>query len=129
MLSQRLVRLTALTRLRPQHRTFALTPTLHKSATETVKDGLKTVDRAVSDNVLIPGLDAAEKVKETAQSVTSSDAKQKAAEVKGDVTAKARETAGQASAKAEELKGSAKGKAEEVKGQAAGKTEEVRNKL
>lgn len=40
-------------------RTFTTSAVARKSATETVKDGLKSVDRAVSDKIVIPGLDAA----------------------------------------------------------------------
>jgi hypothetical protein len=45
------------TSLAPRAVTFAVRPistssVLHKSATETVKDGLKTVDRAVSDKIV-----------------------------------------------------------------------------
>ena len=40
-------------------RTFTSTTLQQKTATETVKDGIKKVDRAVSDNVAIPALDAA----------------------------------------------------------------------
>lgn len=32
---------------------------MRKNPTETVKDGLKTVDRTVTDNVVLPGLEAA----------------------------------------------------------------------
>lgn len=38
---------------------FATSVARRKSATDSVKAGLKSVDRAVSDNILIPGLDAA----------------------------------------------------------------------
>ncbi len=40
-------------------RTFITSPVYCKTATETVKDGLKKADRAVSDNIVLPGIDAA----------------------------------------------------------------------
>jgi hypothetical protein len=40
-------------------RSFTSTTIQQKTATETVKEGMKKVDRAVSDNVAIPALDAA----------------------------------------------------------------------
>lgn len=40
-------------------RSFSTSRAWRKTPTESVKDGLKTVDRAVTDNVVIPGIDAA----------------------------------------------------------------------
>lgn len=40
-------------------RSFSTSLAWRKTPTESVKDGLKTVDRAVTDNVVIPGIDAA----------------------------------------------------------------------
>jgi len=40
-------------------RAFTTSFAAQKSATEAVKDGAKKVDRTVSDNVVLPGLDAA----------------------------------------------------------------------
>jgi hypothetical protein len=40
-------------------RAFGTSVAMRKSPTETVKDGLKTVDRTVTDNVVLPGLEAA----------------------------------------------------------------------
>lgn len=48
------VRQTALPR-----RAFSTSLRLRKSPADSVKDGLKTVDRAVTDNVVLPGLEAA----------------------------------------------------------------------
>ncbi|RDA92756.1 hypothetical protein CP533_1412 [Ophiocordyceps camponoti-saundersi (nom. inval.)] len=116
-------------RVYPQRRGFVTTPALCKSATETVKDGLKSVDRRVSDNVLIPGLDAAAKVKEAAQSVTMGDAKQKANDMTAQARSKTEQAKGDAAAKAEELKGDARSKMEHVKGQAKGAAANVQSKL
>lgn len=64
-LSGKLVRLAgpasrlAATRAAAAPRAFGTSAAVWKSATETVKDGLKAVDRTVSENVVIPGLDAA----------------------------------------------------------------------
>lgn len=40
-------------------RAFSTSVAMRKNPTETVKDGLKTVDRTVTDNVVLPGLEAA----------------------------------------------------------------------
>lgn len=40
-------------------RAFTTSVAARKSAADSVKDGLKSVDRTVSDNVVLPGLDAA----------------------------------------------------------------------
>ncbi|OAA45376.1 hypothetical protein NOR_03165 [Metarhizium rileyi] len=90
-------------------RAFSTCLALKKSPTETVKDGLKTVDRTVTDNIVLPGLEAAasagSKVKEGVDAV-SHGSKGKAAQMEG---------------KAEELKGKAKGAAAEAEGKAKGK--------
>ncbi|QUC23145.1 uncharacterized protein UV8b_07386 [Ustilaginoidea virens] len=110
-------------------RAFSASVYRSKTATETVKDGLKTVDRAVTDHVVLPGLEAAatagRKVKQSAEAVTH---KGKASEVKGQVKGMAEEVKGQVKGKAEEVKGQVKGKAEEVKSQVKGKAEEVKGK-
>lgn len=41
-----------------QQRYFSVTPFAQKTATESVTDGLKKVDRAVSDNIVLPAVDA-----------------------------------------------------------------------
>ncbi|POR36960.1 Uncharacterized protein TPAR_02847 [Tolypocladium paradoxum] len=74
-------------------RAFTTSAVVRKSASETIKDGLKSVDRAVCDKIVIPGLDAAARVKEGAKKMTK----------------------GQAAGKAEQLKGQAKGAAEQAK--------------
>jgi hypothetical protein len=43
----------------PASRPFTTTLIQQKTAKDSVKDGLKSVDRAVSDNIVLPGLDAA----------------------------------------------------------------------
>ncbi|KZZ92499.1 hypothetical protein AAL_06125 [Moelleriella libera RCEF 2490] len=110
------VRQTALPR-----RAFSTSLRLRKSPADSVKDGLKTVDRAVTDNVVLPGLEAAaaagSKVKEGAETVAKGS--------KGDVD----ELKGQATGKAEELKGKAKGSAAELQGKAKGAAEEAKSKL
>ncbi|PNY24952.1 Uncharacterized protein TCAP_05114 [Tolypocladium capitatum] len=64
-------------------RALTTSAVVRKSASETVKDGLKSVDRAISDNVIIPGLDAATKVKEGAEKVAKRQAAGKAERLKG----------------------------------------------
>ncbi|KAH7395647.1 LEA domain-containing protein [Cadophora sp. MPI-SDFR-AT-0126] len=99
-------------------RAFSTTFVARKSATEAVKDGVKTVDRKVSD-VLVEGIEvgqtAAQKAKEVA-GMSQSEMKGKASEVAGEAKGKANEVAGQAKGKANELAGEAKRKKEEVKG-------------
>jgi len=88
-------------------RCFSVAAVYRKTATETVKDGLKKVDRTVSDQV-VKGIDAGVEAKNKAAEVAG----MKASEAKG----AAAETAGEAKGKAAEVKGEAKGKAEEMKG-------------
>ncbi|KAG5998707.1 hypothetical protein E4U54_002132 [Claviceps lovelessii] len=113
-------------------RAFSTSPALRKTPTETVKDGMKSVDRAVTDNVVLPGLDAAvsagTKVKETAESVTKGN-KGKAEELKGQAQGKVEELKGQAQGKAAEVKGAVKGAAAETRGKAKGAAEEMKKKL
>uniref|UniRef100_A0A1Y1LY10 Uncharacterized protein n=1 Tax=Photinus pyralis TaxID=7054 RepID=A0A1Y1LY10_PHOPY len=98
-------------------RAFSTSFAMRKSPTETVKDGLKTVDRTVTDNVVLPGLDAAttagSKIKQGAETVAHGT-KGKAAEMEG---------------KAEKLKGKAKGAAAEAEGKANGAAEKIKNQL
>merc|ERR1712169_155241 len=83
-------------------RAFTTSFAAQKSATEAVKDGAKKVDRTVSDNVVLPGLDAAESAKE----------KLKGSEAKAEGTA-------------EKMKGQAKGAAAEAEGKAKGAAENI----
>ncbi|KAK2030136.1 hypothetical protein LX32DRAFT_638505 [Colletotrichum zoysiae] len=98
-------------------RSFTTTAPVQKSPTEAVKDGLKTVDRKVSDK-LVDGIDAganvAEKVKKVVPNSTA-EAKGKAEELKGEASGKTSELSGQAKGKASELAGKAQGTAEQVK--------------
>ncbi|KPM37573.1 hypothetical protein AK830_g8980 [Neonectria ditissima] len=102
-------------------RAFSTHFALNRTATEAAKDGLKTVDRVVSDKI-VDGIDAtatvSSKVKEGVQEVTGNKTTGKAAEYKGE-----------AKGKAEELKGEAKGAAQEVKGKVKGAAEEVKSKI
>ncbi|WYZ34063.1 hypothetical protein EsH8_I_000339 [Colletotrichum jinshuiense] len=102
-------------------RSFATTSPAQKSATETVKDGLKTVDRKVSDK-LVDGINigenVAKKVKESTPDLSQDD-----------VTGKAQELKGQAKGKASELQGQAKGKANEFAGKAKGTADQVKKNL
>jgi len=72
-----------------------------------VKDGLKSVDRAVSD-VAVAGIDKGVELKDKAASTVGVESK------KAEGTAS--QVAGEAKGKAAELSGQAKGKAEEIKG-------------
>jgi len=92
---------------RSSPRLFSTSITQQKSATETVKDGLKSVDRAVSD-VAVAGIDKGVEIKDQAASAIGVETK------KAEGTAS--QVAGEAKGKAAELSGQAKGKAEEIKG-------------
>ncbi|KAI6715344.1 hypothetical protein JHW43_002086 [Diplocarpon mali] len=99
-------------------RAFSTSLVARKSTTETVKDGVKTVDRKVSD-VLVDGIKAGENAAQKAKDVagmSSGEAKGAASEVAGEVKGKATELAGEAKGKANEVAGQAKGKANEVSG-------------
>ncbi|EKD12375.1 uncharacterized protein L3040_003619 [Drepanopeziza brunnea f. sp. 'multigermtubi'] len=99
---------------------FSTSLAARKSAAETVKDSVKTVDRKVSD-VLVGGIEAGEnaagKVKEVS-GMSAGEVKGKASEVAGQVSGKAQEVAGMST-------GEVKGKASEVAGQVSGKAQEV----
>lgn len=116
---------------------FTTSLRLHKTVTESVKDTLKSADRAVSNKVA-DGLDAGgtrpsphtfyfhHMLTQTFRTVEAKD------KVKEAVAGKAPEVKGQAAGKAEELKGQAqevageaKGKAAELKGKAKGKVNEL----
>ncbi|RYP84098.1 hypothetical protein DL769_001243 [Monosporascus sp. CRB-8-3] len=90
-------------------RQFSTSIVAQKSATETVKDSLKQVDRKVSDK-LVDGINvgsaAAEKVAGVAEAGGS-----------------------KARASAEELRGEAKGKASELKGEVKGAAKEAEGKV
>jgi uncharacterized protein YjbJ (UPF0337 family) len=110
-------------------RPFTTSLMAQKTATESVKDGLKTVDRTVSDK-LVDGIDAAtsaaEKVKKTTDEVASrNNIAGKADELKG----KAEELKGKAAGKASEVEGQAKGAAHQARGKAKGAAEEVKKSL
>ncbi|KAF9872875.1 lea domain protein [Colletotrichum karsti] len=103
----------------PRH--FTTSTPAQKSATETVKDGLKTVDRKISDK-LVDGINVgstvASKVKEAGADVSQ-----------GKATGKAEELRGEAAGKAQELKGEAKGKINEAAGKAKGTADQVKKNL
>ena len=105
---------------------FSSTARQEKTATETVKDGLKAVDRAVSDK-LVDGIDVAAavgtKAKEVGNEITG-----KAQEYSGEAAGKAQEYRGEAAGKTSELAGKAKGSASNLAGQASGKTSEMAGK-
>ncbi|KAK7423210.1 hypothetical protein QQZ08_009207 [Neonectria magnoliae] len=99
-------------------RAFSTHFALNRTATEAVKDGVKTVDRVVSDKI-VDGIDASatvgSKLKQGVQEVTQGKTTGKAAEYRGEVKGKAQELKGEAKGAAEEAKGKVKGAAEEIK--------------
>ncbi|KAL3426382.1 lea domain protein [Phlyctema vagabunda] len=102
-------------------RAFSTSFVVRKSPVESVKDGLKTVDRAVSDKI-VDGIEAGETVADKAKKATGISSTE-------DIKAKASEVAGQAKGKTAEVQGEAKGKASELAGEAKGKKEEIKGKL
>ncbi|KAH8773655.1 hypothetical protein F5883DRAFT_548251 [Diaporthe sp. PMI_573] len=103
---------------------FSTTVQLQKNPVDATKDGLKKVDRVVSDK-LVDGIDigvaAKDKVKDATSKVSGGDVKGKAAELKGEAKGKAQELKGDANQAA----GQAKGKAAELKGEAKKKVIEL----
>ncbi|KAL2423314.1 hypothetical protein ABEF95_006223 [Exophiala dermatitidis] len=95
------------TALQQSTRLFSTAIVHQKSATEAVKDGLKKVDRVVSD-AAVTGIDKTIELKDKAAEVAGVET--------GKAQGKASEVAGEAKGKAAELSGEAKGKAAEVKG-------------
>jgi len=93
--------------LRSSPRLFSTSIVQQKSAADSVKDGLKSVDRAVSD-VAVAGIDKGVELKDKAASAIGTESK------KAEGTAS--QVAGEAKGKAAEVSGQAKGKAEEIKG-------------
>ncbi|KAI9147739.1 hypothetical protein HJFPF1_12770 [Paramyrothecium foliicola] len=116
-------------------RTFTTSLAAQRTAPEAVKDGLKTVDRAVSDK-LVDGIDvatsAAEKLKQTTDEISSrNNIAGKAQELKGKAAGKASEVEGQVKGTAHEVNSETNlaGKAQELKGKAAGKASEVEGQV
>ncbi|KAL7918775.1 hypothetical protein ACQKWADRAFT_303301, partial [Trichoderma austrokoningii] len=113
-------------------RTFTTSLAAQKTASETVKDELKHIDRVVSDK-LVDGINiataASHKVKETAEDLSNSGV---ASQVEGEAAhakGKAEEIKGRAAGKAQEMKGKVKGAAAETKGKAKETAEEMRSDL
>ncbi|OAA73568.1 hypothetical protein ISF_00469 [Cordyceps fumosorosea ARSEF 2679] len=111
-------------------RAFSTTAAYQKTATETVKDGIRTVDKAVSGKI-VDGIDAAGKQEKFPKEETLQLIKNKT-ESAGQKVKQASESAmgdKSAAGKAEELKGQAKGAAEEAKGKAKGAAEDIKKNL
>lgn len=121
-------------------RTFTTSLAAHKSATETVKDGLKSVDRVVSDKI-VDGINVGGQSPPPLPSVirhhqltpllenVAHKAKEVGEEVIGKSSGKASELKGQASGQASELKGQAKGAAHEAAGKAKGTADQIKKNL
>ncbi|KAH8668678.1 hypothetical protein BX600DRAFT_510748 [Xylariales sp. PMI_506] len=90
-------------------RYFSASARMHKTATETAKDVLKTVDRAVADK-LVDGIDA----------TTSAAEKASRSDLGGKLKGAAEEIRGKTKGSTEEFKGKAKGAAHEAAGKAKG---------
>jgi len=88
-------------------RAFSTTLQSRKTATETIKDGVKKVDRTVAD-AAVAGIEKGEELTGKAKDVASANAKK--------AEGSASEVSGKTKGAAAELKGEAKGKAEEIKG-------------
>ncbi|KAK1753124.1 hypothetical protein QBC47DRAFT_387831 [Echria macrotheca] len=111
---------------------FSSGVTLQKSATETAKDTLKTVDRAVSDK-LVDGINigstVASKAKEVVEDVSGKKTTGATAELRGEAAGKTSEVAGKAKGTASEVAGRAEGTAEKVKGKVEGAAEQAKRSL
>ena len=122
-------RTAALRSTRPATRlAFSTTVQPRKSATDSVKDAAKKVDRTVA-NAAVAGIEKGRKFCCPSYCSYGTDNPCSTEELTG----KAKEVAGVSSKKAEgsaaELAGEAKGTAAEMKGKAAGKAEEVKGKI
>lgn len=134
--------LTARASLVQAPRQFSTSIAAQKSATESVKDGLKTVDRKVSDK-LVDGINAGGRcfsnhppphsfiekgagIELTSVVLIIAAATDK---VKKATTGATESTVGNTKASAEELRGQAKGKAAELKGEAKGAAKEAEGKV
>lgn len=139
-------------------RAFSTSLVRNRTATETVKEGLKSVDRAVSHKI-VDGIEAGvitysivspfgvqlgltcvehltHKIQEGMEGVTAGKMAGKAEEAKGEAKAKASEWEGKAKGAAEHAKGAAehvegkvKGAAEHVKGKVKGAAEDAKSKM
>ncbi|KAL7797295.1 hypothetical protein V8C37DRAFT_306467 [Trichoderma ceciliae] len=112
-------------------RTFATSLAAQRTATESVKDSLKHVDRAVSDK-LVDGINIAtavsHKVKNAAGDLSSTGVTGQFEGMKANAKGKAEGMKASAAGKTEELKGKTKGATEQAKGateQAKGKAKET----
>ncbi|KAH8706443.1 hypothetical protein BGZ61DRAFT_477089 [Ilyonectria robusta] len=103
---------------RQSPRAFSTSLVFNRTATEAIKDGAKSVDRAVSDK-LVDGINATEavgsKLKDGVQEVTQGKTSGKAAELRGEAKGKASELAGEAKGAAEQAKGKVKGAVDQAK--------------
>lgn len=135
--------LTARASLVQAPRQFSTSIVAQKSATESVKDGLKTVDRKVSDK-LVDGINAGGRcfsnhpppphsfiekgagIELTSVILIIAAATDK---VKKATTGATESTVGNTKASAEELRGQATGKAAELKGEAKGAAKEAEGKV
>ena len=131
---------------------FSSSVVLQKSAVDSAKDTLKTVDRAVADK-LVDGINVGgksthfptllyslltdifphtenvvNKVKGTAEEAASKTANTSAAELRGEAKGTANEMAGKAKGTANEYTGKAKGAASEYSGEAKGTAEQLKGK-
>ena len=123
-----------------QRAAFSTSVSMQKTVTDSAKDALGAVDRAVSDK-LVDGIDlgsnVASKIKEVKEEVIGSksaeqlrsEAAGKASEMVGQAKGKASQVAGQAQGKASEMAGKAQGMGEQAKGQAKGKASEAAGKV
>ncbi|KAK6336122.1 hypothetical protein TWF696_001689 [Orbilia brochopaga] len=111
-----LTRLPAATHARP----LSTTITLNKSATETVKETIHTIDLKAGQT-LAAGIDKAEQATESVKEAVGA--------AKKNAPSSADEAAGMAKGKAQETKGEVKGKASEISGKAKGAYEEAKSNI
>ncbi|KAH7156886.1 hypothetical protein EDB81DRAFT_403341 [Dactylonectria macrodidyma] len=109
-------------------RSFSTSIAFNRTATETIKDGVKTVDRAVSDK-LVDGINASETVAQKVKEGVSEATKGVSDVAQGKTSGEAAELRGEAKGKANEVQGKVKGAAEQAKGKVKGAVDEAQSKL
>ncbi|KAF3912989.1 hypothetical protein ABW21_db0203565 [Orbilia brochopaga] len=104
-MSSAILRRTLLTRLPAATRPLSTSTTLNKSATDTVKETIHTIDLKAGQT-LAAGIDKAEQASESVKEAVGA--------AKKNAPSSADEAAGMAKGKAQETKGEVKGKASEI---------------
>ncbi|MCJ1485265.1 hypothetical protein MMC06_005439 [Schaereria dolodes] len=103
---------------------FSISVRSQKSAVDTAKDTVKSVDRKISD-AAVKGIEKGEQASATVKETVGVNASKASAKADGSTS----EMAGEAKGKASELAGKAQGKTNELSGEVKGKAAEVKSKM